>query len=256
MTHLIMLTLIGTIPERAVFETTIDGVRRSAIVRVPSDPKGKPHPLVFVFHGHGGTSRFSERKYPIHEMWPESISIHPQGLPTKTGNDPQGNRAGWQINPGDYGDRDLKLFDALLNEAKSRANVDPSRIYVMGHSNGARFTYVLWSKRPKVFAATGPMAAPGSGLIQGLEPISTFVLAGEKDPIVNFRGQMLSLDLLKSNYAFTNKSAEKVDGFGRYRKADNGTTLATYIHPGGHEVPQEAVRQIVEFFKSETRPTK
>ena len=39
---------------------------------------------------------------------------------------------------------------------------------------------------------------------------------------------------------------------GKYCKkyaSDKGTPVVTYIHPGGHEVPDGAPQRIVEFFK-------
>ena len=37
-------------------------------------------------------------------------------------------------------------------------NIDDDRIYATGFSNGGMFTYLLWAKRPNVFAAFAPVA--------------------------------------------------------------------------------------------------
>jgi len=67
--------------------------------------------------------------------------------------DPQGRMAGWQFAAGDYGDRDLKFFDAMLASLRQDYRVDNKRIFVTGHSNGGGFSYLLWAERPGVFAA-------------------------------------------------------------------------------------------------------
>ena len=33
----------------------------------------KNKPVVFAFHGHGGTMRQASRSFPIHELWPQAI---------------------------------------------------------------------------------------------------------------------------------------------------------------------------------------
>ena len=51
----------------------IDGVTRSALVHLPAGAAKEKTPLVFVFHGRGGTSASNARKMAIHEHWPEAI---------------------------------------------------------------------------------------------------------------------------------------------------------------------------------------
>ncbi len=56
-------------------------------------------------------------------------------------------------------DRDLKFFDAVLLKLKSDYQVDKSRTYATGNSNGGNFTYLLWSQRGEVFASVARSAA-------------------------------------------------------------------------------------------------
>lgn len=41
-----------------------------------------------------------------------------QGLPTKGMTDPKRKLPGWQKSPGDYADRDLKIFNAVFSTLK------------------------------------------------------------------------------------------------------------------------------------------
>ena len=60
---------------------TVGGVEREALVSVPT---GRNKPVIFTWHGHGGTSNYAARKFSFHTQWPEAIVIYPQGLPTPT----------------------------------------------------------------------------------------------------------------------------------------------------------------------------
>lgn len=109
-----LLTALARGAEPVPRNWMVDGVRREALVHVPV-ATGEPAPLVFVFHGHGGTARNAARTFSIHTHWPEAVVVYPQGLNTPGRlTDPEGRKPGWQHGPGEQGDRDLKFFDAML----------------------------------------------------------------------------------------------------------------------------------------------
>ena len=103
----------------------VDGVERTALVRVPVLEAGERAPLLFVWHGHGGSSRASARKFRLHERWPEAIVVHPQGLNTPGFTDPEGLRSGWSSKSDAEGNRDLAFFDAMLADFLERGIADP-----------------------------------------------------------------------------------------------------------------------------------
>src|SRR5688500_1798573 len=99
-----------------------DAGERRALVHLPADA-ATPAPLVFAFHGHGGTSERAATMFRVHELWPEAVVVYPQGVPTPGRlSDPEGKRNGWQKAAGDHGDRDLAFFDAMF-----RSLVDEKR---------------------------------------------------------------------------------------------------------------------------------
>ena len=107
------------------WELKVDGVAREALVYAPATAKEQPAPVVFVFHGHGGTARNVVRSFAIQRHWPEAISVYMQGLNTPGRlTDPEGKRSGWQARLGDQQDRDLKFFDAVLARLKQDYKVD------------------------------------------------------------------------------------------------------------------------------------
>ena len=236
-------------PEKLTLQ--VDGVEREAFVYAPAaKPKSGGSPLIFVFHGHGGTMQSAARSMKFYEAWPQAIVVYPQGLNTPTRVDPEGKRPGWQRSVGDQKDRDLKLFDALLAEIEKKHSVDKQRVYVMGFSNGAVFTYLLWAERPGELAAVAPVA----GLpLQPAEfkpvPKPVFITAGRKDALVKFSNQQEMIAKVREINGATDKGVSAGEGFTRY-KSDSGTPVDTLIHPGGHLVPPEAVKLITEFFRA------
>src|SRR5260370_1318733 len=119
----------------------------------------------------------SPRGMAFENSWPEAIVVYPQGLPTPgIIMDPKGERPGWQREPEQEHDRDLKFVDAILATLRKKYSVDPYRIYATGFSNGGLFTYLLLSQRPNVFAAF----APGGAVLLASVPLTQHRAAGRE----------------------------------------------------------------------------
>jgi polyhydroxybutyrate depolymerase len=227
---------------------TVNGVARMALVYVPTNPAAASTPVVFVFHGHGGSAENAARSFAIEKHWPEAISVYMQGLDTPGQlTDPQGNLPGWQAAIGDEGDRDLKFFDTVLAQLKQDYHVDVKRIYCTGHSNGGAFTYLLWLARPDVFAAVAPSAAAARYANQ-LTPKPAMILGGEDDPLVNFAWQKFTMEIVRRVNGCSTVS-ETWDKQCTIYPSSGGTPLVTFIYPGGHEFNSAAPALIVKFFK-------
>ena len=124
-------------PQPAEREWKVGSDARKALVCIPPTASKESTPLVFAFHGHGGTMGHAARTFAYQKQWPEAIVVYMQGLNTPGKlTDPEGKKSGWQPAQGDQQDRDLKFFDAVLASLKSDYKVDEKRIYATGHSNG------------------------------------------------------------------------------------------------------------------------
>lgn len=226
----------------------VEGVDRDAFVYAPGTAKVSNAPVVFVFHGHGGTAQNMMRNFGVGRLWPEAIWVYMQGLNTPGQlTDPQGNRAGWQAAAGDDGDRDLKFFDAMLARLKKDYQVDAKRIYGTGHSNGGGFTYLLWLTRPDVFAAVAPSSAAAKYALQ-LKPKPALIMGGQEDPLVKFAWQKLTMDAVRrvNGCEATGEPWEKECTI---YPSKGGTPLVTFVFEGGHVFNAKSPGLIVKFFK-------
>jgi polyhydroxybutyrate depolymerase len=226
----------------------VDGITREALVHLPRSSSGTPAPVVFVFHGHGGTAANAARSFRMHQEWPEAIAVYPQGLKTPGRlTDPEGKRSGWQAGAGLEGDRDLKFFDAVLAELGKKHPTDTRRVYATGHSNGGAFSYLLWEQRSKTVKAIAPSGA-AARLKSTLPPKPVFHIAGTNDPLVKYEWQtatMAAVRKINQTEAQGKTWAENCSVFA----APNGTPLVTFIHDDGHRFPSAAPPLIARFFK-------
>lgn len=245
----ICLALPGSSHAQAM-NFTIDGVPRQALILAPANASRSTErlPLLFAFHGHGGTIIQTAAQMRFDKVWPESIVIYMQGLPTSTNGDPGGLEPGWQREPGQYGDRDLKFFDAVLAKVSKLFPVDEERIYATGFSNGGIFTYVLWGARGKTFAALAAVAGEKLPGVQLTVPIPFLQIGGEQDENVPFPLQLESIAVAREVNGASGSGHSCGEDCTAY-DSSRGAPVITFIHPGGHVYPHYASQMIVDFFK-------
>jgi polyhydroxybutyrate depolymerase len=227
----------------------VEGTDREALVFVPENAKIEPCPVLFAFHGHGGTMKSAAANMAFQKHWPEAIVVYMQGLNTPgVLVDPEGKRPGWQNAAGQQGDRDLKFFDAMLASLKKVYRVDEKRIYATGHSNGGAFTFVVWGARGDVLAAVAPSSGAVRQSWRTIKPKPAFVITGENDPLVKFEWQQKVIEQLrKLNGCEDGKPWDNTPCTEYPSKTD--TPLVTYIHKNGHGMPKDETALIVKFFK-------
>jgi polyhydroxybutyrate depolymerase len=250
----LLLAVLVAAGDPQKMEWTVDGIVRDGVVYAPTKESPDGPPLVFGFHGHGGSKMNAARTMLIHDLWPEAVVVYLQGLPTPGHiTDPDGKQAGWQRTPGDQGDRDFKFFDAVLATMKEKYKVDSKRIYCTGHSNGGAFTYLLWANRPEVFAAIAPSAAAGAVPQKDTKPCPTLHLAGEKDSLVPFGVQMRAVNAIKTFNGCEETGKEWETKRCTLYPSSKDAPVVTYVHPGTHLYPSEGPALIVKFFKEYAR---
>lgn len=245
MTIAVLCLVLSTTPSELTLD--VNGEKRTALVYAPSVKSPNP-PLIFVFHGHGGNARNGARSMGLHGEWPEAVVVYGQGLPTKTPNDPEGKRNGWQIRVGQDGNRDLAYFDAVMASVSKSYGTDPKRVFAHGHSNGARFSYLLWAERGDKFRAFAASCSGGLGLINRAKPKPIFIIGGKTDAIVSFDSIQDTVAQVKK---LNGTGVESPFGDETVRlSGKSGNDVVLMLHEGGHTYRKGANAQIVKFWKS------
>lgn len=254
MSPLLLTLLLAADPQPVHREWEIEGDVREAILYIPDKTDLELMPVIFAFHGHGGTARNVARSFNLSEHWPEAITVYMQGIPTPGQRlDPEGERNGWQHAAGDHNDRDLKFFDAVLETLRTDYSIDERRIYATGHSNGATFTYLLWSQRPDVFAALAPSAGGGEVVRTITTPKPVMVIAGENDQLVPIRNQRRIMSGILDLNGCEREGEPWAQDCTLFTSA-TGTPAVAFVHNGNHAFPEEAPSLIVRFFQEHQLP--
>jgi len=95
----------------------------------------------------------------------------------------------------EYSERDVMAVVALMRKSY---NVDPNRVYLMGHSMGGIGTWHLGAKYADVWAAIAPFA--GFGLpetVARMKGIAQIVIHGDADPTVSVGGSRAMVEKMK-----------------------------------------------------------
>ena len=238
---------------------TVEGVTREALIHPSSAAlSGDAVPIIFAFHGHGGTdSGFAEKAFEL--SWPEAMVIYPQGLPTESHDDQEARNSGWQHSIGEVNsktgiqDQDVKFFDAMLATYYKRHSENPGAVFVHGWSNGGEFVYnVLWAARGSQLTALAPAAAVLS-TTSGKRTIPVIHTAGTQDDKVSFSKQEKS----GLNVRTLNKCLNTGITWATGSSGLLGTKYASPINDqevflqynGSHSYPYTVPALIVKFFK-------
>jgi polyhydroxybutyrate depolymerase len=100
---------------------------------------------------------------------------------------------------------DVAFFKALLDEVEKKLNVDKTRIYVSGHSNGAGMTFRLGAEMSERFAALAPVASHvWKKAPKPARPLPTLYIIGTEDLLVPLKGGERTLPWGKSTVPAVN----------------------------------------------------
>jgi polyhydroxybutyrate depolymerase len=196
---------------------------------------------------------FAARGMALQNYWPEAIVVYPQGLPTPgIVIDREGTRPGWQREPGQEGNRDLKFVDTVLVSLREKYSIDDSRIYATGFSNGGLFTYLLLSQRPAVFAAFAPGGAVLLPTVSLTTPRPVLHYGGRSDRLAKFEKQEATIEEVRKFNGCAGKPQSCGENCMLY-SSQRGAPVETFIHPLGHFYPARVTPLIVKFFQANPR---
>jgi polyhydroxybutyrate depolymerase len=173
----------------------VGGAERTSIVISPVDVSPDEQlPVVVVLHGLGvnatAMSRTADWRGAVARD--RFIAVFPQGV-----ND------SWNMGPccppaNLIGVADRAFLDALVADLTARSDVDDSRMYLSGFSNGALMVYTYACARPEVFAAVAPMAGTNVTGCRPSQPVSLLHQHGDADLVVPYGGGVALGSLVSS----------------------------------------------------------
>ncbi len=167
-----------------------DGMQREFVLYIPESYTGEEAvPLVLNFHGYGATD--------VQQMWYGDfraiadtagfIIVHPQG--TLLNGVTHWNVGGWTI--GSTTD-DVGFVAALLDSLEAQYNLDASRIYATGMSNGGFMSFLLACQLSDRIAAiasvAGSMTPETYNACNPQRPVPVMQIHGTADPVVPYEG--------------------------------------------------------------------
>ncbi len=130
---------------------TVSGAARTYAVFVPdSYDAAKRYPLVFVFHGDGGTGAGMRKTIDLESASEGgAVVVYPDGF------------GGWDLDSPAGQNADIAFVDALAAAMADRYCIDRSRVFSTGYSSGAYFSNQLGCRRGSLFRGIASHAGGG-----------------------------------------------------------------------------------------------
>ena len=156
---------------------------RQFLLYVPEGYDGKTNlPLVFLFHGSGGTSKIIMENTDLSKVADKKkfIIAAPEGIYPFFGM----NSWNAELDPG--GVNDVELVKDLIREISSKVAIDKKRIYATGFSGGARMSSRLGCELSNVIAAIGPVAGLQCNNCAPTHSISVIAFHGTADMLNSY----------------------------------------------------------------------
>ena len=143
--HIVLFALVFILfpvfCQSETYHLTIRGIDRTFIVYVPSLYDGiNPLPVLFMFHGLGGTAIGASSDY---YGWPDSSEnngffvVFPESRDELTPLPTSGGTKYWIVNPGSSDSEDLDFVEEMIQWMDSRYKIRDTHIFCTGHSFGA-----------------------------------------------------------------------------------------------------------------------
>lgn len=166
---------------------TIDGRDRIYYMYIP-DSLPKNAPLIFVFHGYGGSAKSMIDYSRMNQVADNNrfAVCYPQGV---YGEDKKNS---WNAGYSNPDVDDVKFLSSLARYLQEEYNLSSENTFATGMSNGADICYVLACKASESFSAIAPVAGcmmeSTYNACLPLKPVPVFETHGTDDAITLWNG--------------------------------------------------------------------
>lgn len=165
----------------------VDGVEREYILHIPEKIIQNKQPLVICLHGGGGNNKQMKRFVNFDELSDKEgfFVVYPNGQDKQW-------RDGRTIEGVNFIYDDVKFISCLIDSLASKYQIDTSRIFSTGISNGGFMSFALAYKLNEKILAIAPVCANISEAIKDEfkldKPVSLLLINGTDDPLVKYDG--------------------------------------------------------------------
>jgi polyhydroxybutyrate depolymerase len=160
---------------------------------------GTPTPLVVLLHGYGASGLLQEIYFGLGDLAEARTFLlaYPDGTVDSTGS------RFWNATDAccDFdhtGVDDVAYVTAVIDDMSARFTVDPRRVYLVGHSNGAFMSYRMACDRaPRIAAIVGLAGATWADPARcaPAEPVAILHVHGDADTDVIYTGSVIAGDV-------------------------------------------------------------
>lgn len=171
------------------YSVRVGGVERTYLLYVPSKRPSGQWPLVVLMHGGGGNGRQAMSAYRMNEVADRHgfLVAYPNGSGRRerllTWN--AGNCCGHAM---EVGVDDVQFIRAMVEAIDRQFDLDRSRLFATGMSNGAMMAYRLGCEAADVFAAIAPVAGALNISCRPSDAVSVMIVHGTDDEHVPYEG--------------------------------------------------------------------
>lgn len=163
------------------------GLKREYLLYVPTSyDSAKPSPLVISMHGAAGWPAQQRELSEWNRLADREgfLVVYPAGI------EGTGPRV-WHVDRGDGLEKDVRFIADLIDKIAADYNIDRTRIYANGMSNGGGMSFVLSCTMSARIAAVGLVASaqtlPWSWCTDP-RPVPMIAFHGDADPLVPYHG--------------------------------------------------------------------
>ncbi|MGB2483107.1 MAG: alpha/beta hydrolase family esterase, partial [Flavobacteriaceae bacterium] len=173
------------------FDVVFDEIPREYIVYIPeSYDHSIPSPILFVFHGFGGSNNFTMNSTGFNEIADQEnfIVVYPQGSLILN------LLAHWNVGGFTAGSNtdDVAFVNYLISSLSEMYNLNLDRVYATGMSNGGFMSFLLACQLSNEIAAiasvTGSMTTQTVDECNAQREVPILQIHGTNDPVVPYNG--------------------------------------------------------------------
>jgi polyhydroxybutyrate depolymerase len=181
-----------TVVSTTVAVTVKPDPARPYTVFVPTSyHQGAPMPLVILLHGFGATGAIQDAYFGMQALAQSKgfLYVHPDGTLNQLG------KQFWNATDGCCGYHstvdDVAYLTGIIDQVSTKYDVDPKRIYFIGHSNGGFMSYRMACELSGRVAAIASMAGAtfdDPTKCNPSEPVSVLQVHGTADRTIAYTG--------------------------------------------------------------------